>query len=119
MRTVTSLVAMVFAAQIASAKYPQPIVGHGYTHTDMFNGEQLQKEIAAAQEAQLPYKGRVMELLIGTQLKALGDPDSAAQMAHYIHNLYENLIKEGFSKDEALQIAARVPLPPTPGGPIE
>jgi hypothetical protein len=72
----------------------------------------FQKQFAAAQEARIPYKEKLLESLLRTQLKILGDPDSSAQMARYIHNLYESLIKEGFSKDEALQIASRVPFPP-------
>ena len=80
--------------------------------------EQFQKQMVASQDARLPFMAKEIELKLRTQLKVLGDPESSAMLARYIHNLYENLIKEGFSKEEALQIASRVPSPPQMSRPI-
>ena len=85
---------------------------------DNMSFEQLQKQMLASQEARLPFIAKEIELRLRTPLKVLGDPDSAALLARYIHNLYENLVKEGFTKKEALEIASRVPFPPPPSGPI-
>ncbi len=86
--------------------------------SDGFSMEEFQKQMVASQEARLPYTAKEVELRLRTQLKVLGDPESAAMLARYIHSLYENLVKEGFSKEEAMQIASRVPFPPQMSGPI-
>jgi hypothetical protein len=85
---------------------------------DNMSFEQLQKQMLASQEARLPFMEKEIEIRIRTPLKVLGDPDSSALLARYIHSLYENLIKEGFSKEDALQIASRVPFPPSMSAPI-
>jgi hypothetical protein len=84
---------------------------------DSMSFEKLQAQMLASQEARLPLVEREIELRYRTPLKVLGDPDSSALLARYIHSLYENLIKEGFTKEEALQIASRVPFPPALSGP--
>jgi len=79
-----------------------------------FSVEQMKEQMLAAQEAQLPFRAKTLELLMKTQLKVLADPETSEQLARYIHGLYENLIKEGFSKEDALQIASRLAFPVTP-----
>jgi hypothetical protein len=124
---VTVFLTVLFAAQVAGANdptaVPQQFVGQvtiakgtpaATEKIDDLSIEQLQKQMLAAQESQLQYKARELELLLKTELKVLGDPESSAQMARYIQNLYESLVKEGFSKDQALQIASHVPFPTTP-----
>jgi len=73
------------------------------------------KMMQDSQEAAIPYRGKVVESMLRAELHVLSDPDSAQAMAKYIHNLYESLIKEGFSKEEALQIALKLPPPSIPG----
>ena len=84
---------------------------------DNMSFDKLQEQMLASQEARLPLVEKEIELRYRTPLKVLGDPDSSALLARYIHGLYENLIKEGFTKEEALQIASRVPFPPALSGP--
>lgn len=84
---------------------------------DNMSFDKLQAQMLASQEARLPLVEKEIELRYRTPLKVLGDPDSSALLARYIHSLYENLIKEGFTKEEALQIASRVPFPPALSGP--
>jgi len=84
---------------------------------DNMSFDQLQKQMLATQEARLPLVEKEIELRFRAPLKVLGEPESSALLARYIRSLYENLVKEGFTKEEALQIASRVPFPPVLSGP--
>ena len=42
-------------------------------------------------------------------LDLLAKPETASRLAAYVHNFYEALMKEGFSSEEALQIATTDP----------
>jgi hypothetical protein len=109
MRRTVVLIAAIFIGQVAfsdDAKAPK------------FDAEQFQKQFAAMQESALPYKSKQLETLLRTPLKTLADPGSSADIAKYMRNLYDSLIKEGFTKDEAFQLILRMPFPPIPTGPI-
>ncbi len=62
------------------------------------------KMMKDSQEAMVPYKAKAVEAMLRAQLSVLSDPDSSAAVAKYVHSLYENLLKEGFSKQQALEI---------------
>lgn len=73
--------------------------------------EQMQQIMNSTFSSMVPYMGRMSEAVLTTQLTVMAKPEGAAQMAQYIHNLYQALLKEGFTKQQALEIAARVPMP--------
>jgi len=132
MRNIAIVLIAMTLASVAFADDAQPTApkaapktGPTNSHSGKVNGQlvdnmsfdQLQKQMLATQEARLPLVEKEIEVRYKTPLKVLGDPDSSALLARYIHSLYENLIKEGFTKEEALQIASRVPFPPVLSGP--
>jgi hypothetical protein len=51
------------------------------------------------------YETMTKGMIEGT-LKALGDPENVERMAVFMRRYYLALIKQGFTKDEALQIVA-------------
>jgi len=58
-----------------------------------------------------PMYETMMKSMIEGTLKALGDPENVERMAVFTRRYYQALIKQGFSKDEALQIVAGVGVP--------
>jgi hypothetical protein len=59
----------------------------------------------------VPYMAKMVEAMIQSQLNVLSRPESAAQMAAYVRNFYNELVKQGFTEVQALQIASSVALP--------
>jgi hypothetical protein len=57
----------------------------------------------------------MMKMMIETQLEALSNPKTADELASFTKNYYNALIKKGFSKQEALNIATKVGFPTFPG----
>ena len=51
------------------------------------------------------YESMSQAMIEGT-LKALEKPETIERLAHFARRYYDALIKQGFSKDEALQIVA-------------
>jgi hypothetical protein len=77
----------------------------------------VDKESAAVTAAVLgpmtPMLGQMMEVIIDTQLRIAVMPDTAVRLATFKKNLFDALVKKGFSRSEALQIAAATPVPST------
>jgi hypothetical protein len=53
-----------------------------------------------------PMYENMMKAMIEGTLKALGDPENVERMAVFMRRYYQALIKQGFTKGEALQIVA-------------
>lgn len=73
--------------------------------------EQMQQMMEATFSSMVPYMAKMVEAMIQSQLQVLARPESAAQMATYIRNFYLELVKQGFSEAQALQIASSVAVP--------
>jgi hypothetical protein len=58
-----------------------------------------------------PMYETMMKAMIEGTLKALGEPENVERMALFTRRYYEALIKQGFTKEEALQIVAGVGVP--------
>jgi hypothetical protein len=73
--------------------------------------EQMQQIMDATFSSMVPYMAKMVEAMIQSQLNVLSRPESAAQMAAYVRNFYNELVKQGFTEVQALQIASSVALP--------
>jgi len=73
--------------------------------------EEVQKQMETTFSMMIPMMGKMMEAMIEAQLTVLAKPESAQKVAIYIKNLKEALIKQGFTKEEAIKIATSLPLP--------
>lgn len=73
--------------------------------------EQVQQMMEATFNSMVPYMAKMVEAMIQSQLRVLARPESAAQMATYIRNFYLELVKQGFSEAQALQIASSIAVP--------
>jgi hypothetical protein len=73
--------------------------------------EQVREQMEAAFGAMAPFMGKMMEAMIEAQLTVVSKPASAEKMAQYVKNFYEALLKQGFSKHEALRIVTSISMP--------
>jgi hypothetical protein len=62
-------------------------------------------------ESSVAIKVKAAEIEVAAQMSALAKPETAEKMARYVKNFQNALIKEGFSKEEALKIVTSMPLP--------
>ena len=62
-------------------------------------------------DASVPVKMKATEIAVAAQVSALAKPETAEKMARYVKNFQNALIKEGFTKEEALRIVISMPLP--------
>lgn len=60
---------------------------------------------------------KMIEVGIESQLTVLSKPEAAEKMARYVRNFQEALIKQGFSKEEALRIVTSLSLPSATASP--
>lgn len=69
------------------------------------------EQVSAAMDKMTPAVIKMAETMYEFQLGKLSEPQTAEKLARYVKNLNEALIKEGFSKEEALKIVTSLPLP--------
>ncbi len=73
--------------------------------------EDMQKIMDATMGAMVPVMGRMTEVTIEAQLKVAERPETADRIAAFKRNLYEALLKKGFSGEQAMQITLATSLP--------
>jgi len=79
--------------------------------------EQMRQMMESSMGAMVPAMGRMAEVMIETQLRAAERPETAERIALYKRNLFEALLKRGFTMDQAMQITVATGLPGAmPGG---
>jgi hypothetical protein len=64
-------------------------------------------------DSSVPVRIKATEIELAAQMSALARPETAEKMARYIKNFQNALLKEGFTKEEALRIITSMPLPIT------
>ncbi len=73
--------------------------------------EEMQKMMDATMGAMVPMMGKMMEVMLDVQLKVAERPETATRIASFKKNLFDALIKSGFSPDQALQIVIATSIP--------
>ena len=73
--------------------------------------EEMQKIMDATMGSMVPMMGKMTEVMIDAQLNAAARPETAERMAAFKKNLYDALLKKGFTQDQALQITVATALP--------
>ena len=66
--------------------------------------EDMQKIMDATLGAMVPMMGRMTEVTIEAQLKVAERPETADRIAAFKKNLYDALLKKGFTGEQAMQI---------------
>ena len=73
--------------------------------------QDMQKIMDATFGAMVPMMARMTEVMIEAQLKFAALPDTADRIATFKKNLYESLLKKGFTASQALQIVVATNAP--------
>ena len=73
--------------------------------------EEMQKMMDATMGAMVPMMGKMMEVMLDVQLKVAEKPETATRIASFKKNLFDALLKSGFSADQALQIVIATSIP--------
>jgi hypothetical protein len=89
--------AVISVANAQSSKSQTPVVN------------QIMKDL----DASVPVTVKATDISVAAQVSALAKPETAEKMARYVKNFHNALIKEGFTKEEALKIVTSMPLPAT------
>ncbi|MBV8125805.1 MAG: hypothetical protein JOY60_09700 [Burkholderiaceae bacterium] len=79
--------------------------------------EEIQKSMTAAMGAMVPMMEQMTLATVEAQLKIAERPETAARIAAFKKNLFNALVKQGFTHEQALQITlATAPPSVTPMG---
>jgi hypothetical protein len=107
------VVAMALALMAASSVHSQtPPAGESHKEASGAQGlEQLESQMRNAYAQMEAHRPKEVAATVSAQLETLSKPESAAQVAKYVRNLYLALIREGFSEDQALKLVSGLPLP--------
>lgn len=104
MLIVTMAATTVFAAEPGPDKKKEPTQA------------EVKQAIEASVGALVPMIAKMTEASIFVQLKIAELPETAKSLATFKKNLYEELVKQGFSKKEAFDIMLNTSMPAaTPG----
>src|SRR3989449_4496902 len=92
---------LALAPMLAFAQQPAPTP----VPRDTSPAAQLQQMMGMFNQMGPMYQAMMKSMIEGT-LKALAEPENVERMAAFTRRYYQALMKQGFTKDEALQIVA-------------
>ena len=75
------------------------------------SAEEMRKIMDATMGAMVPMMGRMTEVMIETQLRIAEKPETAEKIAKFKKNLYDSLLKSGFTQAQAVEITVSTPIP--------
>lgn len=75
--------------------------------------EEIRRMMESTSNSVLPSVARTVDAVLDAELKFAERPDAAVRIAAFKRNLYDALIKRGFTADQAIQIVLNTPLPST------
>lgn len=73
--------------------------------------EEMKQLMDMSLGAMVPMMGKMAEVVIDAELKIAQKPETAMSLAVFKKNLYNALIKQGFSKKEAFEIMLNTSMP--------
>lgn len=97
---------LALGPRVAIAQQPRPTP----VPRDTSSAAQLQQMMGMFNQMGPMYETMMKSMIEGT-LKALAEPENVERMAVFTRRYYQALMKQGFTKDEALQIVAGVGVP--------
>jgi len=81
------------------------------------SAEEMKDMMQSSMSAMGPMMNKAAEAAIELQLGIAEKPETAKRIAQFKKNLYDALVQQGFTKDQALSIVLSTPLPGAgPGG---
>ena len=73
--------------------------------------DEMKQLMESSMGVMAPMMGKVTEVSIEAQLIAAAKPETASRIAQFKKNLYDALVRQGFSEERALTIVVNTPLP--------
>lgn len=73
--------------------------------------EEIRRLMESSSNAMVPSAARTADAVLDAELKLAERPDTALRVASFKRNLYEALLKKGFSAEQSMQIVLHTPLP--------
>ena len=73
--------------------------------------EEIRRSMESSSKAVVPSAARTADAVLDAELKFAERPDTALRVASFKRNLYEALLKKGFTADQEMQIVLHTPLP--------
>ena len=80
------------------------------------SSEEMKQMMESSMGAMGPMMGKMTEATIEAQLAVAEKPETARRIAVFKKNLYDALLRQGFSKAQAFSIVLSTSLPSTGGG---
>jgi hypothetical protein len=84
---------------------------HGQEPPKKPSPEEMKHMMESSMGAMVPMMAKMSEVMIEVQLNAAERPETARRLAQFKKNLYDELQKQGFSKDQAFSIMQSTALP--------
>ena len=76
--------------------------------------DQMEQMMQRQMQMMGPMFGEMTRIMMQAQFEVLAKPETAEKLAAYTRNYYNALVKQGFSKQEALEIAMNIGIPSAP-----
>ncbi len=105
--TVVALVLFFSAAAIAQVSQLQKPAPEG----KVVAPKSEQEDIGSVMEQMGPMMQNMMEVMYASMFRVLAKPETASQLASFTRNYYDELIKKGFTKEEAFKIVVGMGFP--------
>lgn len=78
---------------------------------DTQSQKDVEHDIETMSKQMTPMFGNMVESMMQGKLKVFAQAETTILLAKFVKNFYDNLIREGFSKEEALQIVTSFGFP--------
>jgi len=115
MRQTIAILAIAYFAHTATVQaqaQPQtPVQPQASPQKQAPAPEEMQKMMAATFGVMIPVMGKMTESMIEAQLTKAAAPDTAERLATFKRNLFDALLKKGFTTDQAIQIVLTTGIP--------
>jgi len=73
--------------------------------------EEMQKSMGTLMDGMVPTMGRMTSVVIEAQLAEAEKPETAERIATFKRNLFDALVRKGFTREQALNLTSTTPLP--------
>jgi len=78
---------------------------------NILSEQEMKKTLEGIYGVMVPIAEKMTDAIIDSSLKTSEKPEAANRIAAFKKNLYDALIRQGFSKGDAFQIVVNTPLP--------
>jgi hypothetical protein len=115
-RSLAPLLACLFALPAAAqttapAKPATAVAATNPARQAQPSADEMRHMMDATMGAMLPMMGRMAEVMIETQLRIAEKPETADKIARFKKNLYDSLLKGGFTQQQAMEITVSTAIP--------